>query len=95
MTETLRDKEIDAVLLWPLWPETFSIKLHDALAAGCFIVTNPLSGNIQDYIRRNPRQGVILEDEKALHDFVATGELAKRLKEYRENGKPQAELIWM
>jgi len=95
MTETLRDKEIDAVLLWPLWPETFSITLHEALAAGCFIVTNPLSGNIQDYIRRNPRQGVILEDEKALHDFVATGELAKRLKEYRENGKPQAELIWM
>jgi len=95
MTDTLRDNDIDAVLLWPIWPETFSITLHEALAAGCFIITNPLSGNIQDYIRRNPNLGVILEDEKALHDFVATGELAKRLKEYRLNGKPQAELIWM
>jgi len=95
MTDTLRDKEIDAVLLWPVWPETFSITLHEALAAGCFIVTNTLSGNIQDYIKRNPCQGVILEDEKALHDFVANGDLAKRLKEYQASGRPQAELIWM
>ena len=95
MSDTLRDKEIDAVLLWPGWPETFSITLHEALAAGCYILTNTLSGNIQDYIKRNPRQGVILEDEKALHDFVANGDLAKRLKEYQANGRPQAELIWM
>ncbi len=95
MTDTLRNTNIDAVLLWPTWPETFSITLHEALAAGCYIITNTLSGNIQNYIKQNPHQGVILESEDELHEFIRNGELGNRIAEYQAYGKPQAELVWM
>lgn len=95
MVDNLKETKIDAVLLWSIWPETFSITLHEALAAGCFVITNKSSGNIQDYLAKNPHQGAILEDEAALHDFIRCGELARRIAEFRARGKPQADLIWM
>jgi len=46
MTEALRDHGIDVALHWPTWPETFGITAHEALAAGCLVLTNNVSGNI-------------------------------------------------
>jgi len=54
-----------------------------------------LSGNIQDYIKQNPHQGIILESEDELHEFIRNGELGNRIAEYQVHGKPQAELVWM
>ncbi len=95
ITDSLKETNIDAVFLWSMWPETFSIALYEALAAGCFIITNRSSGNIPDYLAKNPHQGAFLEDEAALHDFIRNGELARRIAEFRARGKPQADLIWM
>jgi len=95
MIDSLRETNIDAVFLWSIWPETFSVTLHEALAAGCFIITNRSSGNIQDYLTKNPHHGAILEDEADLHAFIINGELARRIEEFRAHGKPQADLIWM
>lgn len=95
MIDVLKETKIDAVFLWSIWPETFSIALHEALAAGCFIITNRSSGNIQDYLTKNPHHGAILEDEADLHAFISNGELARRIEEFRAHGKPQADLIWM
>jgi hypothetical protein len=94
MTDSLRQYDVDAVLLWANWPETFSITLHEALAAGCFILTNKKSGNIQDYIQQNPNRGVVLENDADLLDFVLTGKLARKVEEYQRGGRPRAELEW-
>ena len=92
MVENLRWNQIDVA--FQSTAETFSFTLHEALAAGCFIVTNPNSGNIQDYIRRNPKRGIILQNETELIEFLKTDGLVKNVIDYQMEGKPQAELIF-
>lgn len=94
MVESLRWNKIDVALLWSKVAETFSFTLYEALAAGCYIVTNPDSGNIQDYLRRNPERGIILKDENELIDYFAKDKLVTAVNDYQKKGKPQAELIF-
>jgi len=94
MVESLQWNQIDAVVLWSTVAETFSFTLHEALAAGCFILTNPKSGNIQDYIHRNPERGMVLENEAALIELFESGLIVKKVEEYQKYGKPQADLIF-
>lgn len=94
MVDSLRRNDIDVAFLWSTVAETFSFTLHEALAAGCFIVTNPNSGNIQNYICRNPKRGIILKDEKELIDYFHTDGLVTKVIDYQKLGKPQAELIF-
>ncbi|MCU0485450.1 MAG: glycosyltransferase [Anaerolineales bacterium] len=93
MIDALRQENIDVALLWSVVPETFSFTLHEALAAGCFIVTNKKSGNIQDFLRRNPEYGMVLDSESDLLALFANGELARRVKQYQAHGKPTGELV--
>ena len=94
MVESLRWNQIDVVVLWSNVAETFSFTLHEALAAGCYILTNPKSGNIQDYIRHNPERGMVLEDEEALIDLFESGRIVEKVEQYQKNGKPQADLVF-
>jgi glycosyltransferase involved in cell wall biosynthesis len=94
MVENLRWNQIDVAFLWSTVAETFSFTLHEALAAGCFIVTNPNSGNIQDYIRRNPERGIVLDGEDELIDYLHGDGLVHKVIDYQKQGKPQAELIF-
>lgn len=41
----LREAAVDVVMIWPAWPETFSIVTAEAIAAGAMIITHPDSGN--------------------------------------------------
>jgi hypothetical protein len=94
MVDNLRWNQIEVAFLWSTVAETFSFTLHEALAAGCFIVTNPNSGNIQAYIQRNPERGLIINNEIELFDCFARGVLATKVMDYQKQGKPQAELIY-
>ena len=94
MADALRDNEIDISFLWSICPETFSYTLYESLAAGCYIVTNKDSGNIQDYIGQKPQHGIVLENEKLLHKMFVSGELTKVVSEYQKDGIPKAELIF-
>ena len=94
MVESLRQSHIDVAFLWSIVPETFSFTLHEALAAGCYIVTNPNSGNIQDYIKRHPKRGSILQNETELFKFLRSDDLVNSINEYQKYGKPQAELVF-
>jgi len=94
MVESLRWNQIDVVVLWSNVAETFSFTLHEALAAGCYILTNPKSGNIQDYIRHNPERGMVLEDEEALIELFESGTIVEKVEQYQKNGKPQADLVF-
>jgi hypothetical protein len=52
MVDALVEHGIDVVLLWSIWPETYSFTFFEALAAGCFVITNRNSGNIQAQVRQ-------------------------------------------
>lgn len=93
MVDALEHASIDVALLWSQTAETFSITLHEALAAGCFILTNEISGNIQYYLRHNPRRGRVLAGEQALIDLLDGNGLEAIIAEYQKDGVPQALLI--
>ncbi|MBN2425598.1 MAG: glycosyltransferase, partial [Calditrichaceae bacterium] len=93
MIETLRDHTIDIALLWSTTAETFSFTLHEALAAGCFVITNKESGNIQAAIKRHQKRGLVLNDEKELITLMKSNKLKNILKEYHKDGRPQAKFI--
>ena len=88
MMNEIAKNEIDIAILWPNWPETFSLTAFEALGGSAFIVTNSSSGNIADIIRETGR-GVVLDSERALVDLFSSGAIVqlaeKRRQDYFEN----------
>lgn len=81
----LWNNNIDILFLWSLVPETYSLLLFEALASGCFIITNPLSGNIARYVKEH-HCGMVLDDETALIDFLNDIQTVKnQLMDYKVN----------
>nr|HPL82041.1 hypothetical protein [Anaerolineaceae bacterium] len=78
MINALRKHEIDIAVLWSICPETYSYTLREALEAGAFVITNPLSGNIRKQVEEN-NFGIVLEDEKALLEYFKTGQFIKHI----------------
>lgn len=68
MVKALREHQIDIAFLWSIWPETYSFTLYEALASGCFIVTNSLSGNIAEQVKSGSR-GIVFRDETEMLKF--------------------------
>jgi hypothetical protein len=64
------------------------------MAAGCFILTNPLSGNIQDFIQKKPNLGIVLKNEQELLDIFLRGKIIRVVEEYQKEGKPQGEILF-
>ena len=79
MIEALRREEVDFVLHWANWPETFSFSTYESLAAGAFVITNPMSGNVAHVISTTGR-GEVLADDEALDQFLA-GPAVKKLSD--------------
>ena len=77
MTRTLQDLRVDLAFLWSVCPETYSFTFFESLAAGCFIVTNPGSGNIAEQVRQYSC-GVVLADEEELFAYFADVERVKQ-----------------
>jgi hypothetical protein len=65
----LLENNIDAVFLFPKWPETFSLVTTEAISAGAFILTNSKSGNIQDLVS-NYNSGKVFEDLNEVEAFL-------------------------
>ncbi len=67
MIEAIVEHRIDVVVSWSLCAETFCIAVHEALAAGAFVVARADAGNIGRAIMTNaPEQGRCVDDERAL-----------------------------
>lgn len=77
MTRTLQELQVNLAFLWSVCPETYSFTFFESLTAGCFIVTNPGSGNIAEQVRQYSC-GVVLADEEALFAYFADAERVKR-----------------
>lgn len=72
MTDAVRAQEIDLVVHWPDWPETFALTAYEALEGGAFLVTNEGSGNVAATIQKLGR-GKVLTDKDTLFDFFEGG----------------------
>lgn len=70
MTDALAHENIDFVIHWAAWPETFSFTTYEAIAAGAFVITNEVSGNVAATINRTGH-GVILKDHADLVTFLS------------------------
>jgi len=93
MTDALRENSIDVAFLWSICPETFSFTLYESLAAGCYVITNPTSGNIQDTIFRNPQWGTVYSNETELFGAFDSGEILLDFVSFNENDKRTGSLI--
>lgn len=68
MTKALRDMNVDIIVSWTLWPETYSYVLFECLQAGVMMVTNAGSGNIADVVHETGC-GVVLDNEEHLLEY--------------------------
>jgi hypothetical protein len=84
MTEAVAEQNVDIVICWSLWPETFCFTVHEALAGGAFVVARADSGNVWPAVSSiAPRQGVALKDVGSVVEFFEGNGLEQLLN----NGK--------
>jgi hypothetical protein len=74
MVRAVAEAEIDFVLHWSTWPETFSFTTFEAFAAGAQVLTSAVSGNVAAAVRATGR-GRVFEHFDALTAFCGSGEL--------------------
>jgi hypothetical protein len=84
MVEAVASHQIDVVICWSLWPETFCFTVHEALAGGAFVIARQAAGNIGPAMQAAaPLQGLEVKDEAelsalfesgAIHTLVTRGE---------------------
>lgn len=90
MSDAVAKADVDIVLHWPNWPETFSFTTFEALAGSAFVVTNPGSGNVAAAVEMTGR-GAVLQDEADLGAFFTDGR-AQALAEKRRAAEQTTEI---
>ena len=78
MPTALLSHGVDAALIWPAWPETFSLVTYEAIAATCEVITHPLSGNVVVAAEKAGR-GIVYQSRRELERAMVTGDLSRRL----------------
>ncbi len=82
MLDALGKHNIDVAFLWSKCSETFSFTLHEAMAAGCYVVTNPDSGNIQRTVMQTNCGAVLASEEEAVAWFESD-KLTRATREFQ------------
>jgi hypothetical protein len=82
MSRAVAEAGVDIVLHWATWPETFSFTTFEAMTAGAWVLTNPVSGNVQAAVRATGR-GAVIEDLAALDRLFADGGVVRLVGERR------------
>ena len=83
----LREAQIDLVVHWAVWRETFSFSTFEALAAGAFVITNANSGNVAKAVSHYDA-GLVLEEPEDLYEIARSEDLinlANRSRKFRNN----------
>jgi glycosyltransferase involved in cell wall biosynthesis len=86
MTRAMLARDVDVLLHWASWFETFSFSTFEAIAAGAYIITNSGSGNIAATVREK-KCGAILSDEADLIAFFEDGRLKTMVAKQRSRLK--------
>lgn len=77
MIEAIAARRIDVVVNWSQCFETFSYTVHEALAAGAFVLANAGAGHVATALRTiAPEQGRVLESEAELIRLFEEGQLS-------------------
>lgn len=83
MTNALRAAEIDVVLFWALWPETYSYVLHESWLAEVMVVASAASGHIARTVQAEAL-GPVLADLPALLAYLGDEKGVRRdLEQFR------------
>ena len=69
MVDAIRKNQIDIAFLWSTVSESYSYTFFESYVNGCYIITNPLSGNIC-YMTKQYQCGQIFESEEQLFTFL-------------------------
>jgi hypothetical protein len=93
MTEALINAKVDAVLVWPAWPETFSLVTYEAIAADCLVITHPRSGNVMPAAREYGRD-LVFADEAALRRAGIDGSLGALIRNRRPENPRLGAFQW-
>ena len=73
MIKALAASEIDLVIHWANWPETFSFSTCEAMASGAYVVTNTVSGNVTELVKSTGRGAVLDGIEELISFFEGDG----------------------
>lgn len=87
MTDALRDKKVHAVLMWSVCPETYSYTCFEAYAANAFIITNEISGNIANVVKKEKNGKTFQSEEELIDFFKEPNSVRKEINEFRKNKK--------
>ena len=79
----LREAEIDLVVHWATWKETFSFSTFEALASGAFVVTNENSGNVAKAVKQFDA-GLILTSPETLTESAIADKLLNQAERSRK-----------
>jgi hypothetical protein len=93
MIRAVEAANIDVVLQWSIWPETFGIAARECVAAGAFLLAPRGSGAIAAYIEATGG-GRVFDDEEALHSYLTGEELRDAVNERLRTGVPIGKLKW-
>lgn len=85
MTDALEKQGINVVMLWSLWPETYSYTYYEAFQKNKFILTTEESGNIADEVLAN-KNGKVFDSIFDLIDYCSSDELAMDYKRFCSGG---------
>jgi hypothetical protein len=81
------------VLLWPEWPETFSLVTYEALAAGCLVITHPSSGNVV-VAAEAAGLALVVDDARSLERLTISGALARLIRQRSATRPPPGRFEW-
>ena len=93
MVDALVEAAIDIVVLWTYWPETFSLTAHEAIAAGCALITHADAGNVAA-LANDSALGVVLGDDAALRQAFGDGSVTSLAERARNERPAPRELVF-
>lgn len=83
MTECILQEKIDVVFLWSTWQETYCYTYYEAAAAGCYVLTNAKSGNIQFQVKANDDGKVFDSFDDCLDYLNNLAQIKKDVSEFQ------------
>ncbi|MEZ5541718.1 MAG: hypothetical protein R3F42_06715 [Pseudomonadota bacterium] len=84
--------DIDIAFVWSIWPETYCITAHEAVAAGVTVVTNAQSGHVVEMVRELDC-GLVFRDEEEMLGAFKSGLIRQLLTALRARGQVRPRLL--
>ena len=92
MQDALIAQHIDLAFIWSVWPETYCLTAHEAVAAGVPVLTCAQSGNVAQLVAQQDC-GLVFEDEADMLAAFASGAIHAMVRALRERMAQQAMIL--